>query len=187
MAMLDAKSAGDERRKFIKRSKEGKRGKARAGKPYCGGHVPYGYKVVPDGNGKGAYFEIAETEAEVVRLIFGWYTQGNGDGKPMGIRAIAGELKRMGIPTPGEVQRRERDKLQDEIESEGLTNQDIEDALRFQQAVRVGLEDPTWEGKRYYLETLRFEARIRMDGKAKFTCYLDVKGNVFDLQSQVHH
>ena len=78
---------------------------------------------------------------------------------------------------------RERDRLQGEIEAEGLTDQDVEDAMKFQHAVKAGLLNPTWEDKRYYLETLRFEATSGTDGTAKFTCYLDVAGCVFNLQS----
>ncbi len=396
-AVLEAKSAGDYRRNMLEQCIRGKRGKVKSGRPYCGGHVPYGYKVVPDEKGKGAYFEISETQAEVVRMIYNWYVLGDGDNKPLSMYAITKRLTEMGTPTPGDVkptvvvrvrkpgtwrdymvqrildreaytgtwyfgsddipvsipaiisqemfdavqvqrehnkkmsrrnaknkyllrgmvkcgcgcgltlngmfnisnsrcyyrcydrtkagvekprcnlgkiiradalehaawkyilsimtnsegledrlreaQRleheakqpkrdrlglvcemiaeaqkeadklalaladapggiveaslkrqvtdvnsrhaklcKERDRLQEQIESQAITDQDIEEAVSFQQAVKVGLQNPTWEDKRYYLERMRFEATVTAD-TAHFTCYLDVTGSVFDLQA----
>jgi site-specific DNA recombinase len=391
MAMLDAKSAGDERRKLLERTTRGKYGKVQRGKPYCGGFVLYGFQVVANEKGKGTYFEIKESEAEVIRMIFDWYVYGE-DRKPLSMHAIAAKLSKMGIPTPGEsrplttqrkrkpgmlnhyaisrilgneaytgtwyygadnipvsirpiVERdlydqaqaqrernrqnsprnakrkfllrrmvrcgcgcnlvmigntgrhgtryyrsrekiveglekprcqrrkmiradvleyaawewllnaitnsdeleeemreaqrleqeskepkrdrlavvlemideakrdanklarnltdrpegivretlehqeatlnaryeklcRERDRLQEEIDTQTFSDDDIARALTFQQAVRDGLENATWEDKRYYLETLQFEAAVSLDDQARFTCYLPVEGMV---------
>jgi site-specific DNA recombinase len=399
-AVLDGRSAGDERREFLERSKRGKRGKVRGNKdkgippkPFCGGTVPYGYKVNEQG-----LFEIDEAEAKVVKLIYDWYT--NGESMSMG--AITRRLSEMGISTPGESRTnyriresgmwnpstifkilrnelyygvwhftstasghpekiavsvpaivskeqwqaaqarkdynrlmsrrnnkthkyllrgmvqcgcgcesnmrggangqgtryyrvrkviypgeaprctrneksiradmlesaaweyllntitnheelearlkeaqeleqqtkqpkrdrlsvvmemigeaedeaktilrdlrdrpqgvvremlerqevelntryekliRERDKLQEEIEVQSITDQDIEQALSFQDAVKAGLENPTWEDKRYYLETLRFQAVIDED-RAHFSCYLDIGDCALELTAQ---
>lgn len=95
LAMLDARSAGEERRNLIERSKRGRETKIRNGKPYVGGGAPYGYRPTTDG-----YFEVVEREAEVIRMIFTWYAQGDGDGEPLGMCAIARKLSEMGVPTP---------------------------------------------------------------------------------------
>ena len=79
---------------------------------------------------------------------------------------------------------KERDKLQEELETQVITDQLIEDALGFQKAVKAGLQDPTWEDKRYYLEQMRFEA-VAIDTQVRFACYLDLEGISFDLQSRM--
>jgi hypothetical protein len=77
------------------------------------------------------------------------------------------------------------DQLQAEIDAQAITDQDIAEALNFQQAVKAGLQNPTWEDKRYYLERMRFEAVI-IDIIAHFSCYLDLEGSSFELQSRVY-
>lgn len=86
----------DERRKIIERTTRGKNGKARSGKVVGAGYAPYGYVYA-----NGA-FTIMEHEARVVRLIYKWYIDGDGDMKPMGLHQIAHRLSEMRIPTPGE-------------------------------------------------------------------------------------
>jgi hypothetical protein len=79
---------------------------------------------------------------------------------------------------------RKRDDLQAEIEAQSITDQDIKQALSFQQAVKAGLQDPTWDDKRFYLEQLRFQAVIE-EGQARFSCYIAVGECMFDFKSQV--
>jgi site-specific DNA recombinase len=96
IAMLDARTAGDERRQIIERTMRGRNGKARSGKVVGGGRTPYGY-TFQDGE-----FAIIEVEAKVVRLIYRWYTIGDGNDEPLTGFAIARKLSEMSIPTPGE-------------------------------------------------------------------------------------
>jgi site-specific DNA recombinase len=97
IAMLDAKNAGEERRKLIERTTRGRDRKMREGKMPGTGKPPYGYAL-----DNGALV-INETEAVVVRLIYQWYISGNDDDhEPMTCYAITYKLSAMGIPTPGE-------------------------------------------------------------------------------------
>lgn len=101
LAMLDAKAAGEERRKIIERTSRGKNTKAKSGKVVGCGHAPYGYKFAssrPDHPVDS--LEINETEAKIVRLIFDWYVFGDGWGGPIGAIAIANKLTEMRVPTP---------------------------------------------------------------------------------------
>lgn len=60
-------------------------------------NAPYGYRVIELEN-KRRMFEVYEPEARIVRLVFDWCINGDGDG-PMGLGAIAGKLTDLGIPT----------------------------------------------------------------------------------------
>ncbi len=66
-------------------------------KPVMTGHPPYGYRRI--GRGKTSQMVIDEREAEVVRMIFEWYTRGE-NGARLSLRAIALRLEEMRIPTP---------------------------------------------------------------------------------------
>ena len=74
-----------ERENILVQTMEGRKQKAREGK-WNGGFAPYGYKLV---NGK---LEIAEDEAEAVRMIFNLYVNSE-----MGSNAIAKYLEQQGI------------------------------------------------------------------------------------------
>lgn len=75
IAVLDGKSAGDERRKIMERSIRGR--KAKANEKWVGsGYAPYGYAKV--GKGKHTEIVICETEAKNVRRIFNLYLGLNG-------------------------------------------------------------------------------------------------------------
>ena len=89
IAMLDAKSAGEERRKIIERTTRGKNAKAKSGKVVGGGHPPYGYDFAENG------LVINEEQARVVRLIFLAYVVKRQTG-----RGIARELSKLGIYKP---------------------------------------------------------------------------------------
>ncbi|CAG0934119.1 hypothetical protein TFLX_03343 [Thermoflexales bacterium] len=95
IAMLDARGAGEERRKIIERTTNGKNSKAKKNKVVGTGRPPYGYLYSND------HLEVVPSEAEVVRMIFSWY---NGDHKnsPLPANAIAIRLSEMRIETPYE-------------------------------------------------------------------------------------
>lgn len=86
-----------ERAKIQERMQRGKMGRAKAGNVSLGDQAPYGYRYVSEPH-KG-WLEINEEEAEVVRLIYRLYLDGDGDGRRMGTPAIAQRLSVMGIPT----------------------------------------------------------------------------------------
>jgi site-specific DNA recombinase len=96
IAMLDAKTAGEERRKIIERTTRGRNSKAKAGKVVGVGRPPYGYRFMRDANNKVVGLEVYKEEAGIVRLIFRWYTR---DG--LKLIAIARKLTEMGITAPG--------------------------------------------------------------------------------------
>jgi site-specific DNA recombinase len=96
IAMLDARKAGEERRDIVERTMRGRKRKAQEGKIIGSGPAPYGYK-----HGKGVLIVNAQ-EAAIVRMIYRWYTVGDGDGRPMTDYEITRKLSTMGIPTPGE-------------------------------------------------------------------------------------
>jgi site-specific DNA recombinase len=103
ISLLDAKSAGDERRKIIERTTRGRSHKATSGHVVGMGKAPYGYRYVKDvkDSEKTTMLEIDESQAAVVRMIFEWYTLGR-EGKRIGATLIARELYGLGIPTPSE-------------------------------------------------------------------------------------
>ncbi len=88
IAMLDAKSAGDERRKIIERTSRGRYTKARNGKVVAAGSPPFGYKF------SGDNMAIDPTEAEIVRLIYLWYIE-----EHLSLRAITRRLNEGGYKT----------------------------------------------------------------------------------------
>lgn len=87
--------AHTERLKILDRTKNGRINKARDDKkPVMSGHVPYGYGRT--GKQRDAEMFIEPTEAEVVKMIFRWYTT-HQDGGPFSLMAIANRLDEMGI------------------------------------------------------------------------------------------
>jgi site-specific DNA recombinase len=81
-----------ERENIKMRTQEGKRASALAGN-YTGSSVPYGYKGIPNPDGKGKKIEIVPEEAKIVRQIFEWFVQGEKNAE-----WIAKELNRLGVP-----------------------------------------------------------------------------------------
>ncbi|CAG0961849.1 hypothetical protein ANRL3_00928 [Anaerolineae bacterium] len=75
IAVIDAKSAGDERRVAVKRMTIGRYQKARAGLVVGGKFAPFGYRFLRDDHGRVYGMEICEEEADVVRKIYIWYTK----------------------------------------------------------------------------------------------------------------
>jgi site-specific DNA recombinase len=98
---LRAMLAEYEREKIKQRLVRGRKRKAKAGNVVLHGHVPYGYKSVQK-DGK-TMLEIEEKTAEVVRLIFEWYTVGNGKQSPMSTQGIKRALTEMKIPTSSDL------------------------------------------------------------------------------------
>jgi len=89
-----------ERAKITERMVRGRRQKAKSGQVVTCGRIAYGYRP-GEVDGKTT-LEIYEPEAEVVRMIYDWYTGLGADGR-LSSRAIARELKRLRIPTWGDI------------------------------------------------------------------------------------
>ena len=62
------------------------------------GIPPYGCRRV--GKGREARYEINKEEAEVVKMMFQWYTEGDGVNGPLSLRGIANKLDDLGISPP---------------------------------------------------------------------------------------
>ncbi len=87
--------AHTERLRILDRTKNGRIKKAKDDKkPVMSGVVPYGYGRV--GKARDAEMIIDPVEAEVVKMIFRWYTT-HEDGGPLSLRGIANRLDSMGI------------------------------------------------------------------------------------------
>src|SRR5688500_14811823 len=83
----------DERQKIRERTTRGRLAKAKAGKVTGQGAPPYGYTY-----SDGELF-IDESYAQIVRMIFEWYVNGDERGHMMSLYTIAERLTNMGIPT----------------------------------------------------------------------------------------
>ncbi len=90
--------AHGERLKIIQRTTDGRHNKAKANKVVMTGIPPYGYTRV--GKAQDAVYEINEEEAEIVKMIFHWYVEGDGEKGPLTLRAIATKLDELGISPP---------------------------------------------------------------------------------------
>jgi site-specific DNA recombinase len=97
MKQIRATLAEYERAKILERTLRGKKGRALAGNVYPGAQAPYGYRYVSEPH-KGRLV-IDPEEADVVRLIFQWYTKGDETGRLLGAGEIASKLSRMRILT----------------------------------------------------------------------------------------
>ncbi|HEX8799547.1 MAG TPA: recombinase family protein [Terriglobales bacterium] len=95
-----------ERAQIAERSRRGKRHRARQGSINVLSGAPYGYRYVKKTDTSAAYYEVVESEAEVVRLIFDAYTRQN-----LSIGAIAGLLNQREVPTRTRQSRWERPTL----------------------------------------------------------------------------
>jgi site-specific DNA recombinase len=83
-----------ERAQIAERTRRGKRHKAQQGLVNVLGGAPYGYRYIKKSDNAEAYYEVNETEAEVVRTMFDAYTQ-----QGLSINAIARLLNERQIPT----------------------------------------------------------------------------------------
>jgi site-specific DNA recombinase len=86
-----------ERVKIVDRTQRGRRLKIQAGNVMVLGCPPYGYRSA-EKDGK-ATLEVDDAEAEIVRMIYMWYLEGDGERGPMGADAIARRLTEMHAPT----------------------------------------------------------------------------------------
>jgi site-specific DNA recombinase len=83
-----------ERAQIAERSRRGKRHKAREGVVNVLSGAPYGYRYVKKTDTSAAYYQVMESEADAVRLIFQMYTK-----EHLNIYAIARALNERKIPT----------------------------------------------------------------------------------------
>src|SRR5664279_88171 len=92
-----------ERAQIAERSRRGKRHRAHQGSINVLSGAPYGYRYVKKSDTAAAYYEVVESEAAVVRLVYEVYTQ-----QGFNINAIARMLNERQIPTRTETTRWER-------------------------------------------------------------------------------
>ena len=92
-----------ERAQILERSRRGKRHRAKQGEVSVLSGAPYGYRYLRKTEETAAYYEIIETEADVVRKVFNWYTV-----EGLSIGAIARQLTESGLPTRKQKPRWER-------------------------------------------------------------------------------
>jgi site-specific DNA recombinase len=83
-----------ERAQIAERTRRGKRHRAKAGCVNVLSGAPYGYRYVKKSEHSQAYYEVVETQAEVVRQVFAWYTQ-----ELFSIGAITRQLNEQKIAT----------------------------------------------------------------------------------------
>lgn len=83
-----------EREKIIERTRRGKIYKAKNGQVSVMSRAPYGYRYIRKEQGKEARYEVLVEEAEVVKMIFNFFTE---DG--YSIRRIVSELYKRGVPS----------------------------------------------------------------------------------------
>src|SRR5437016_9100182 len=83
-----------ERAQIAERTRRGKRYKAQQGRVSVLGGAPYGYRYIKMSDNSEAYYEVNETEAEIVRTLFDAYTQ-----QGLSINGIARLLNERQIPT----------------------------------------------------------------------------------------
>ena len=92
-----------ERAQIAERSRRGKRYKAQQGVVNVLSGAPYGYQYMRKTDTSAAYYEVIESEAGVVRMVFRMYTQ-----QGLSINAIARSLNKRGISTRTRTTRWER-------------------------------------------------------------------------------
>ena len=102
LLQLQGMFAEYERTRIAERSRRGKRHRAQAGSVSVLARAPYGYRHVGrEAGGGAAHFEVAETEAEVVRRIFRWVGE-----ERVSLSAVCRRLFKAGVPSPtGKAQR----------------------------------------------------------------------------------
>lgn len=97
MKNIKASIAEYERLKINERMVRGRKLKVEAGSVLVYRRPPYGYKTKQDG--AKTLLEIHEPEAQIIRLIFTWYTEGDGERGPLSIGAIRKKLTELQVPT----------------------------------------------------------------------------------------
>ncbi len=99
-----------QRLKIIERMVRGRYLKAKSGGILVAKHPPFGYSLELTPDGKKYTLVVHDKEAKVVRLIFEWFTIGDGTGEPLGSRMIATKLNKLGVPTANNPIRKTRSK-----------------------------------------------------------------------------
>ncbi len=92
-----------ERAQILERSRRGKRHRAQQGSISVLSGAPYGYRYVKKSDSTAAYYEVLESEADVVRLVFQTYVE-----QAVSINAITRMLNERQIPTRKGIARWER-------------------------------------------------------------------------------
>jgi site-specific DNA recombinase len=92
-----------ERAQILERSRRGKRHRAQQGSISVLSGAPYGYRYVKKSDSAAAYYEVLESEADVVRLVFQTYVE-----QATSINAITRMLNERQIPTRKGIARWER-------------------------------------------------------------------------------
>jgi site-specific DNA recombinase len=92
-----------ERAQIAERSRRGKRHRAQQGSVNVLSGAPFGYRYVKKSENSAAYYEVIESEAKVVQMVFDIYMKQN-----QSINAIARMLNDRQIPTRSGVTRWER-------------------------------------------------------------------------------
>lgn len=83
-----------ERAQILERSRRGKRHRAQQGQVSVLSGAPYGYHYVRKSEDRPAFYEILDTEADIVRRVYERYTIGG-----LSIGAIVRQLNDDGVPT----------------------------------------------------------------------------------------
>ena len=92
-----------ERAQIAERSRRGKRYRAQQGSVNVLSGAPFGYRYVKKNESTVAYYEVVESEATIVRMVFDMYTKQN-----LSINEIARMLNQSQVPTRTGIARRER-------------------------------------------------------------------------------
>ncbi|NJN98211.1 MAG: recombinase family protein [Anaerolineales bacterium] len=96
MQSIEGWQAGEDRNEIVRRLTDGKQHRMKQGSVMVFSRPPYGYKVVKED--RLFKLEIEPDEAEVIRMIFQWYTVGI-NGIPLSLGSIQKKLNEMGVPT----------------------------------------------------------------------------------------
>jgi len=83
-----------ERAQILERSRRGKRHRAKQGEVSVLSGAPYGYRYVRKTEERAAYYEVIETQAEIVRQVFDLYAA-----QSLSIGAITRRLNELAVPT----------------------------------------------------------------------------------------
>ncbi len=98
MQSIEGWQAGEDHRETVTKLHEGRLNRAKSGYVVPHGHPPYGYRAVKKEDKKW-YFEVDESEAAIVKLIFEWYLCGDETGQALTLIGIADRLNEIGVPT----------------------------------------------------------------------------------------
>lgn len=168
MLVIRGWQGSDERAKIRERFMRGKTQKAAQGMVVAVGRPAYGYDYLRDERGRVVNFMIIEEQAAVIRLIFQWYTQGDGDGGPYSLYEIAKRLSEAGIPAPSHENRKNARYIWNEVciariisstTYKGEWRYNATENEQFIIQVPAIVETATWEAAQVQRERNRRKAR----------------------------